>query len=98
MKEAELFAFAGLWDHWDSPDQSFDSCAIITTGANEIMQPIHDRMPVILDPEEYGEWLEEGPEELLRPYAGEMTCYPVGAEVNNPENDDEEMIKKRRQV
>ena len=94
VKGAELFAFAGLWDHWDNPEQSFDSCAIITTGANKAMKPVHDRMPVIVDPEDYEAWLEEGPEELLKPYDGEMTCHPVGAEVNNPENDDEDLIKQ----
>jgi len=94
LRDEELFAFAGLWDHWDSPDESFDSCTIITTGANEIMKPIHSRMPVILDPNDYDAWLEEGPEELLQPYAGNMVCYPVSSEVNNPKNDNEELIRK----
>ncbi|MEJ2761058.1 MAG: SOS response-associated peptidase [Gammaproteobacteria bacterium] len=93
LKDAELFAFAGLWDHWDSPEESFDSCTIITTGANKIMKPIHGRMPVILDPGDYDPWLEEGPEELLRPYAGEMIGYPVSFDVNSPANDEKELIE-----
>jgi putative SOS response-associated peptidase YedK len=93
LKDAELFAFAGLWDHWDSPEESFDSCTIITTGANKIMKPIHGRMPVILDAGDYDPWLEEGPEELLRPYAGEMIGYPVSFDVNSPANDEKELIE-----
>ncbi len=93
LKNAELFAFAGLWDHRDSPDRSFDSCAIITTLANEIMAPVHSRMPVIIDPGDYEKWLAEGPEDLLKPYTGEMTCYPVSNVVNNPENDDRDLVK-----
>ena len=96
VRGAELFAFAGLWDHWDSPEQSFDSCTIITTAANETMKPVHDRMPVILDPADYDAWLADGTADLLKPYAGGMTCHPVSAAVNNPKNDEESLIHKLR--
>ena len=96
VKNAGLFAFAGLWDYWDNPEESFDSCTIITTGANEIMKPVHSRMPVILDPGDYDAWLKEGPEQLLQPYTGDMIVYPVSTEVNNPENDEKELIEPSR--
>ncbi len=93
LADRELFAFAGLWDHWDSPDKSLDSCTIITTTANGTMAPIHGRMPVIIDPENYDNWLESGGRELLVPYAGEMLTWPVGREVNKPSMDKPGLIE-----
>ena len=94
LKDDDLLAFAGLWDHWENPEgQSIDSCTIITTVANDVMKPIHDRMPVILDPEDYEDWLEKGGKELLQPYAGEMVCYPVSTVVNNPRNNGKDLIE-----
>jgi len=65
---------------------------IITTEANELCQPIHDRMPVILAPENYGRWLDVGrddPADLLRPYtSNQMRAYPISTRVNSPDNDD----------
>ena len=52
-----LFAFAGLWDRWDNEGPGFDSCTIIVASANDTMKPIHDRMPVILNPAQYNVWL-----------------------------------------
>ncbi|MFQ5660907.1 MAG: SOS response-associated peptidase [Gammaproteobacteria bacterium] len=92
LKDAELFAFAGLWDHWDSPDKSLDSCTIITTEANDMMAPIHNRMPVIVDRNNYDHWLQHGGRELLRPYQGEMEMYPVSNRVNSPKHDGKELI------
>jgi len=92
VKDRELFAFAGLWDHWDNPEQSLDSCAIITTGANEAMRPVHDRMPVILDPKYYDAWLEQGGMELLVPYGSELDIHPVSLRVNSPKNQGPELI------
>lgn len=89
------FAFAGLWEMWNSIDGSMIlSCTIITTEPNELMQTIHNRMPVILPEESYQKWLEPGeqnPEELsplLKPYpADQMVAYPVSTLVNSPAND-----------
>jgi putative SOS response-associated peptidase YedK len=95
MKSGKPFAFAGLWDSWNSPDGSTVlSCTIITTGPNTLMQNIHNRMPVILPASYYHQWLEAGEadtnklEALLQPYpADEMTAYPVSMLVNSLAND-----------
>jgi putative SOS response-associated peptidase YedK len=89
------FAFAGLWEVWNSKDGSMIlSCTIITTEPNELMQSIHNRMPVILPAEAYQTWLEPGDQNpsllatLLKPYpADQMVAYPVSALVNSPAND-----------
>ncbi len=88
------FAFAGLAANWERGELTIDSCTIITTEPNELMAGIHDRMPVILSPEDYGIWLDpqfEGREKLislLRPYpAGEMTAATVSTFVNSPMNE-----------
>ncbi len=89
------FAFAGLWENWNSPDGSqLLSCTIITTEPNELMQGIHSRMPVILSPDAYTSWLdpsERAPGELsglLKPYnSAEMAAHPVSTVVNNPRNE-----------
>jgi len=98
VREGELFAFAGLWDGWkDSHGQWVKTCSILTTIPNAVTAPVHDRMPVILDPGGYGLWLDPRMQdivalsELLKPYdAGRMRCYPVGSRVNYVGNDDEE--------
>ena len=87
------FAFAGLWERWTKGDEPVESCALLTTGANATVAPVHDRMPVILLPEESGRWLDavaQGPPKLmplLRPYPGPMTAMPVGAWVNDPKHE-----------
>ena len=91
MKDGKPFALAGLWDVWHSPDGSqVTSCTVITTAPNELMKTIHDRMPAIVPPEEYGLWLS--PEErdpvallhLLGPYCAEaMEAVEVSPRVNN---------------
>lgn len=95
MKGAHPFAFAGLWNVWQSPDGSeIPTCVVITTEANDLVRPIHDRMPVILRPEVYQQWLspdEKKPEDLeglLAPYPPEeMEAYEVSRAVNNPRID-----------
>ncbi len=102
MKSARPFFLAGLWDVWNDPDgQPITSGTIITTAPNELVSPIHDRMPVILAPESYELWLAEGgqrPEELaacLKPYpAGQMEIFAVSTWVNNPRNDDSRCISE----
>ena len=100
MKDRKPFAMAGLWDAWNSPDGStIKSCTIITTGANELMEMIHDRMPVILQPRDYAKWLDPAPQTpdqllpLIRPFAAEsMDAYPVSALVNKASNDLPELV------
>ena len=59
MRDGHPFAFAGLWDRWESPDKGvIETCTILTTAANDVLAPIHDRMPVILPPREYDRWLD----------------------------------------
>lgn len=95
------FAFAGLWSTWtSSKDETIDSFTIITTEANEIMQPIHQRMPVILKLDDYEKWLDptiKQPEllrSLLQPYESDkLKIYPVSTLVNNPRNDSPECIR-----
>ena len=93
-----LFAFAGLWDGWkDSSGQWVKTCSILTTTPNAVTSAIHDRMPVILDPNSYDLWLDPAMQnvaamsELLKPYdARLMRCYPVSTRINHVANDDAE--------
>lgn len=95
LKSGEPFAFAGLWENWNAPDGSqVLSCAIITTAPNALMEPIHNRMPVILPPAAYDRWLESDEQNpaalqnLLQPFPAQaMIAYPVSSLVNRPEND-----------
>lgn len=91
-KHTALMAFAGIWDEWQGNDTRMETCAIITTTANAVMQPVHNRMPVILDPDDYAAWLQEGDRALLRPYHGELIAYPVSTAVNNPRHHGSDLI------
>ncbi len=97
MADKEPFAMAGIWEEWGKEGGKRQTCAIITIGANELMAPIHDRMPVIISPETYARWLDPANEsvfELLVPYpAEEMVAYPVSTRVNTPKNDDPALIE-----
>jgi putative SOS response-associated peptidase YedK len=98
MRNDEPFAFAGLWERWGEGDQVVRSCTLLTTGPNELMAPIHDRMPVIVAREEYDRWLDPRTppgeiEKLLRPFpADAMEARPVSPVVNNPKTDQPECI------
>lgn len=99
FQNGQPFAFAGLWERWRSPDgEEIQSCTILTTEANDLLRPIHDRMPVILDSKDYDLWLDPAvqstePLQLLRPYQAEaMTSYAVSTKVNNPANNTPECI------
>jgi putative SOS response-associated peptidase YedK len=95
MKDSSLFAFAGVWDRWRSPaGQVVESCSILTTAPNELLEGVHDRMPVILPQRHYQTWLtapatdSQRLAELLVPFdASVMQRYPVSSLVNKPEND-----------
>ncbi len=83
------FAFAGVWESWNGANnETIESCAVITTEASEQLAAIHHRMPVILEPTHYREWLTAPRQALLQPYAGEIKAYPIGPAVNKVANDD----------
>lgn len=95
MKDGSVFGLAGLWDEWLSPDGSqVKTCTIITTSPNPLMARLHDRMPVILEPDSYLKWLDPKPvssgylDELLCPFdESKMAAYPVSTLVNSAAND-----------
>jgi len=94
------FAMAGLWEIWRGPDDArVESCTILTTRANPLLAPLHERMPVILRPEHHAIWLDPdlrdaGPlEQLFEPFPAEsMDAYPVGVAVNRVGNDSPALI------
>jgi putative SOS response-associated peptidase YedK len=96
VKESPLFAFAGLWEY--NKDLNISSFTIISTTANELVEPIHDRMPVILRPEFEKKWLDTDIDpmeiqDMLQPYpADHMTAYPVSSAVGNVRNKHPELI------
>src|SRR3954452_22463657 len=101
MRDGLPFAFAGLWERWKGASGTvIESCTLLTTQPNELMAPIHDRMPVILDPDDYALWLDpmvhdlDAIQPLLRPFdPAKMTDYPVTTLVNNPANDDPDCVR-----
>lgn len=101
LKSGRPFGFAGLWSHWTAPNGGeIYSCAIITGEPNELLKPIHNRMPMILPKEKRNRWLDpenHDTEELmsfLEPYpAEEMEAHPVSRLVNSPANDTPECVK-----
>ncbi len=100
LKTGGPYAFAGLWDRWRDPNaaEPLETFTIITTDPNELMERLHERMPVILEPKDYHRWLTPGdpaqpPVDLLRPYPAEqMTAWKVDRKVGNVRNDDEGCI------
>jgi putative SOS response-associated peptidase YedK len=89
------FAFAGLWERWHGPEGDVESCTLITTDANEVVRPVHNRMPVILDRNAYGNWLDPNVNDkqtlqaLLQPFdPSVMIAQAVSLHVNNARNDD----------
>jgi putative SOS response-associated peptidase YedK len=100
LRDAQPFAFAGLWERWEGADTGvIESCTLLTTQPNELMLPLHNRMPVILQPKDYDLWLDpemqkvESLQPLLQPYPSqEMAAYAVSRWVNSPDNDDPRCI------
>ncbi|MBW4698561.1 MAG: SOS response-associated peptidase [Aphanocapsa lilacina HA4352-LM1] len=92
LQDARPFAFAGLWERWEPGEgPTVETCTIITTAANAVLAPIHERMPVILAPDDYERWLDPSLHQaeallpLLRPYPPEaMHSHPVDIRVGNP--------------
>jgi putative SOS response-associated peptidase YedK len=100
LVQDQLFALAGIWDIWKDPSgEPVHSFAIITTGCNDMMASIHDRMPVILDKKAEKDWLSSQDlgylSSLLRPFPSHlMTAYPVSRLVNSPRNDSPEVLQR----
>ena len=102
-RDGQPMALAGIWEFWrpkDDPDaEPIRSCAIVTTGANALMAPIHDRMPVVLEPGTWAEWLDPSTdmsvvEGLMAPAAdGVLEAYPVSTQVNNVANDGPQLVE-----
>jgi putative SOS response-associated peptidase YedK len=101
MKDGSPMVFAGLWESWKSPEKDIvESCTILTTVSNKLIVPLHDRMPVILHPQEYDAWLNRemnDPEQLkhfYQPYPSElMEMYPASPLVNSTKNEGPDLIK-----
>jgi putative SOS response-associated peptidase YedK len=101
VNDGKLFAFAGIWDRWKDPQGGWiKTCSILTTTPNAVTSAVHDRMPVILDPDAYDLWLDPGmtnaaaASELLKPYdATSMRSYPGSTRINHVANDDEDCCR-----
>jgi len=102
INDGQLFAFAGIWERWNNPSgKPLETCSILTTTPNAVTSAVHDRIPVILNPDNYDLWLDPGLKDaalvsdLLRPCdARLMRCYPVSSRVNSVINDDEECSRQ----
>ena len=100
--DGKPFAFAGLWEHWESPEgEVIESCTILTTDSNELVQVLHDRMPLILHEKDYDLWLDPGVkdskllEPLLQPYPSDkMKSHPVSTRVNKADYDAPDCIER----
>jgi len=100
-EDGQPIAFAGLWEHWlGAGGSEMESVTILTTEANANVAPIHERMPVIIDPDDFDAWLDcdrlsvEDVQELLCPVPdGILEAVEVGRRVNNPENDEPDVMK-----
>jgi putative SOS response-associated peptidase YedK len=97
MADGQPFTLAGLWENWKDPDSSewVRTFTIITTDANELVAKLHDRMPVVIAPEDRERWLK-GPEpgELLKPFPAErMSMWPVSPKLNSPKNDSPDLLE-----
>lgn len=99
LRNETPFAFAGLWETWSRDGQHVETCTIITTAANELLRPLHERMPVILDPADYDRWLDPREHDveqlggLLQTYpADEMRTRPVSRWVNSAAHEGPECL------
>ena len=95
MRSGDPFCMAGLWERWRSPDRGeVHTFTVITAQPNDLMRPLHDRMPVIVPPSDFDRWLNHGERldalaSMLTPFpAGEMEAHPVSSRVNSPRIDD----------
>lgn len=101
LTDGSPMGLAGIWEHWKSPEgEDLETFSILTTSANSLIQPLHDRMPVILQPSDYDLWLSKNvhnPHELIHLYqpfpAGKMSLHEVSNQVNNPRFDSPTCIR-----
>jgi putative SOS response-associated peptidase YedK len=100
LKSGEPCAMAGLWERWQPKEgEALETFTILTTDPNELMEPIHNRMPVILAARDYTRWLDPGyparpPVDLLRPFPAEkMVAWPVSDRVGNVRNNDPQLLE-----
>ena len=108
LKSGEPYALAGLWERWQPGEgEALETFTVLTTDPNELMEPVHNRMPVILEPRDYGRWLDSGglasgdgtrpPIELLRPFPAEkMVAWPVSDRVGNVRNNDATLLDEEK--
>jgi putative SOS response-associated peptidase YedK len=101
LRSGEPYAMAGLWERWlPKEGEALETFTILTTDPNELMEPVHNRMPVILEPRDYKRWLEPAdaarpPVDLLRPYPAEkMVAWPVSDRVGNVRNNDPQLLEE----
>jgi putative SOS response-associated peptidase YedK len=98
LRTRQPFAFAGLWENWKDPktNEWVRTFTILTTQPNDVIAPLHDRMPVILAADGYDRWLgKDDPADLIRSYpADEMITWPVSTRVNTPTNDDPAILDR----
>jgi putative SOS response-associated peptidase YedK len=96
MTDDEPFTLAGLWENWKDPESGewVRTFTIVTTDANDLVATLHDRMPVVIAPEDRERWLKgPDPQELLKPYpSGRMTMWPVCPKLNSPKNDSPDLL------
>ena len=99
LKNEEPFAMAGIWDSWGEGNQQFFSFSILTTSSHGFLSELHDRMPIILDPEDESKWLQDDTpmniiSGMFRSYPAEkMSAYPISPLVNSPANDSIDILK-----
>lgn len=98
LRDGAPFAFAGLWERWDKGEAPVETFSIITGEPNSLVAPLYDRMPVILDPDDYDAWLTATdtaiPQAMLQPFPAQlMTAYSVSKRVNNAKNDDAAVLE-----
>jgi putative SOS response-associated peptidase YedK len=103
MKDASLFAFGGLYERWRSTEgEVLDTCTIVTVAANELLRPVHERMPMIVAAGHYARWLDPANAEvadLIAPFpSSEMAYYPVSTRVNNVRNDEASLIERTEPI
>lgn len=97
LPDDHVFALAGLWDSWLNPEtnETLETVVLLTTTANRIVAPIHDRMPVLLREADEEDWLHAPPasaKKLLKPYDGEMKCTPVSRRLNSAKIDNADVL------
>src|SRR6185503_5984301 len=97
----EPLALAGLWERWSRDDARIESCTIVTTDANEGVRPLHDRMPLVIEPRDFDLWLDphvtdpQRLQRLLKPFAAEeFTLHPVARAVNDARHDSPDCIQR----